>query len=86
MLWDCTPTAKNRGKVGLDRVVADTGWTALVTMLEYKAASVIYVPAAYTSQTCHECGMVNAASRRSQAEFIGMASVSPGTFCQTQRK
>ena len=80
------PVRINREKAGLDRLVADTGLTALVTMLEYKAASVIYVTAAYTSQTCHECGTVNAASRRFQAEFIGIASVSLGTFCQTQRK
>ncbi len=60
-------------KAGLNRAVADTGWTAFAAMLEYRAANVIHLPVAYTSQTCHECGAADAASRRSQAEFICVA-------------
>ena len=43
-------------KAGLNRVILNTGWTALKRMLDYKAANVITVPARNTSRTCHECG------------------------------
>jgi putative transposase len=43
-------------------------------MLAYKLADrggrLIEVPAAYTSQTCAECGVVDARSRRDQAQFV----------------
>lgn len=68
-----TPGRNVAAKAGLNRAVAGTGWTAFAAMLEYKAANVIYVPAAYTSRTCHECGSADAASHRSQAEFICVA-------------
>ena len=60
-------------KAGLNRAIAGTGWTAFAAMLECKAANVIHVPAAYTSQTCHECGAADAASRGSQAESVCVA-------------
>jgi len=57
-------------KAGLNREILRTGWADLRQKLEYKAAKVIAVNPAYTSQKCHECGAVDAASRRSQAEFV----------------
>jgi putative transposase len=35
-----------------------------------RAAVLIEVPAAYTSQTCAECGVVDARSRQDQARFV----------------
>ena len=63
------PGTNVRAKSGLNREILNTGWTALRDMLAYKAASLIEVNPAYTSQTCHECGAVDGRSRRSQAEF-----------------
>lgn len=55
------------------RSIADAGWSAFMNMLRYKLAlsggSLVEVPAAYSSQTCSECGAVDAKSRRSQAVF-----------------
>ena len=59
----------NRQKAGLNRVVRDTGWAGLRQMLAYKAARLVAVNPAYTSQTCAECGVTDARSRRSQAVF-----------------
>ena len=43
-------------------------------MLAYKLADrggrLIEVPAAYTSQTCAECGVMDARSRQDQARFV----------------
>ena len=38
-------------------------------MLEYKAAELIEVPAAYTSKTGSGCGIIDPNSRRSQSKF-----------------
>ena len=51
-------------KAGLNREILATGWTQLRAMLAYKAPGVIAVHPAYTSLTCHECGVADAASRR----------------------
>lgn len=55
-------------KRGLNRSIQDQGWGMLVTMTSYKAVEagrrVVKVPAAFTSQTCHGCGTVDAASRK----------------------
>ena len=56
-------------KSGTNRVILNTGWTALKGMLEYKAANVIVVPAMNTSRKCHECGAVEAANRRTRDDF-----------------
>ena len=56
-------------KRGLNREVLATGWSGLQRMLDYKAAAVVEVNPAYTSQTCAECGHIARASRRSQSEF-----------------
>ena len=55
------------------RSIADAGWSRFADILRYKLAwsggSLVEVPAAYSSQTCSECGAVNAMSRRSQSSF-----------------
>ena len=55
------------------RSIADAGWSRFADMLRYKLAwsggSLVEVPAAYSSQTCSACGVVDAKSRRSQAVF-----------------
>ena len=63
------PGTNVRQKAGLNRVILHTGWAALKQMLEYKAAERIEVPAAYTSQTCSGCGIIDPHSRRSQSQF-----------------
>lgn len=63
------PGSNVRQKAGLNRAILDTSWGALRRNLQYKAAVVVAVPAAYTSQRCHRCGTVEAANRRTQARF-----------------
>ncbi len=63
------PGKNVRAKAGLNRVILDTGWTDLRQMLDDKAARLIAVNPAHTSQTCAACGTVDAASRPSQAVF-----------------
>ena len=60
-------------KRGLNRVIRDTGWGGLRTMLAYKAVRLIAVDPAYTSQTCAACGVIDARSRPSQAVFSCVA-------------
>jgi putative transposase len=59
---------------GLARGILDSGWGMLVSQLKYKMAwsggQVIEVPAAYSSQTCSTCGVVDSASRKTQSEFV----------------
>ena len=68
------PGKKVAQKAGLNRAILDQGWGAFRVMLAYKladrGATLVEVPAAYTSQTCAECGVVNARSRQSQSCFI----------------
>ena len=58
---------------GLARSILGAGWGRLVEQLRYKTAAlggaVVEVPAAYSSQTCHGCGHVDAESRKAQAVF-----------------
>jgi putative transposase len=67
------PGTNVRAKAGLNRAILDGGWGRFVEMLRYKVVphggAVVEVPAAYSSQTCAVCGVVDAASRRSQSEF-----------------
>jgi putative transposase len=46
----------------LAKSISDAGWSALLSILSYKAAcagrSVVAVPPAYTSQRCSGCGVV----------------------------
>ena len=67
-------TAKKHGKqvrqkAGLNRSILATGWHGFRMKLDYKAAGVIEVPAAYTSQKCSACGHVAKGNRRSQKRF-----------------
>ncbi len=69
-----SPGRNVRQKAGLNRSLLDMSPRQIRTMLEYKApwfgATVIAVNPAYTSQECHACGTVDAASRVSQSQFI----------------
>jgi len=60
-------------KRGLNRAILAQGWGELAAMLDYKLAErgggLVKVPAAYTSQTCAECGAVDRRSRQTQAKF-----------------
>ena len=56
-------------KAALNRRILETGWAGLGAKIGYKAANLIEVDPAYTSQTCRACGVVDARSRRSQSEF-----------------
>ena len=51
----------------LSRYIADAGWSIFANMLDYKlkwfGGELIKVPPHYSSQTCSECGAVDAASR-----------------------
>jgi putative transposase len=62
-----------RAKAGLNRSILNQGWYAFETILAYKledrGGTLVKVPAAYTSQTCSECGTVDSRSRESQAIF-----------------
>jgi putative transposase len=71
-------TRKRRGtgaaaKRGLNRVLHNAALARLAKHIEYKAelASVTWVevPAAYTSQRCHQCGHTARENRESQAVF-----------------
>ena len=68
------PGKKVAQKAGLNRAILDQGWGVFRVMLAYKlsdrSATLVEVPAAYTSQTCAECGVVNARSRQSQSRFF----------------
>lgn len=54
-------------KRGLNRAILRQGWGQLAELLAYKTAraggALVKVGAAYTSQTCAECGVVDRASR-----------------------
>jgi putative transposase len=54
----------------LARRIAGAGWSKFVNMLRYKLAwsggQLVEVPAAYSSQTCSECGAVSTLSRRGE--------------------
>lgn len=67
------PGAQVKAKAGLNRGILDAGWGRLMECLRYKlewsGGQLVEVPAHYSSQTCHQCGHVDAASRRSQAAF-----------------
>lgn len=68
------PGKKVAQKSGLNRAILNVGFGELRRQLEYKAqrtgSVVIPVKPHYTSQTCSACGVVDANSRKSQAEFV----------------
>jgi putative transposase len=69
-----SPGTNVRQKAGLNRGILDAGWSKLVRLLAYKLAwaggRLVQVSAAWSSQTCSACGVVDPASRRSQASFV----------------
>ena len=62
-----------RAKAGLDRSILSNNWSRLMKRLKDKmdanGGKLVVVPAAYTSQTCHQCGHVAKENRDSQAVF-----------------
>jgi putative transposase len=65
------PGRRVRQKAGLNRGILRSGWGLLVRRLEEKAPGrVMTVNAAFTSQRCSACGLVDAKSRKSQARFV----------------
>ncbi len=60
-------------KTGLNRSINDAGWAQFRSILEAKAEEAgriaMSVNPRHTSQTCHECGHVDAGNRVSQAAF-----------------
>lgn len=64
-------------KRGLNRAILKQGWGDLERMLAYKTqergGTLVKVPAAYTSQTCSRCGVVDRQSRQTQARFACVA-------------
>jgi transposase len=65
-----TPGRRVRQKAGLNRGILASGWGQMVERLEHKAPGrVVRVNPAYTSQTCHACKHIAAASRESQSRF-----------------
>ena len=62
-----------KAKAGLDRSILSNCWGHTLKRLNDKTAAnggnLVIVPAAYTSQTCHQCGHVAKGNRESQAVF-----------------
>lgn len=67
------PGRNVRQKAGLNRRILEQCWGRFAAFLDYKLSErggvLISVPAAYSSQTCASCGVVDARSRKSQADF-----------------
>ena len=62
-----------KAKAGLNRSILGNNWSRLMKRLKDKmdanGGNLVIVPAAYTSQACHECGHVAKGNRESQAVF-----------------
>ena len=62
-----------KAKAGLNRSILGNNWSRLMKRLKDKmdanGGNLVIVPAAYTSQTCHQCGHVASENRESQAVF-----------------
>ncbi len=63
------PGQQVKAKADLNRRILATGWAGLKVKLAYKAAELIEVEPAYTSQRCSACGHTAKENRRSQAKF-----------------
>ena len=61
------PGRNVRAKAGLNKSILDQGWGEFRRQLEYKAlwagGVLVAVPPQYTSQSCPECGLVDAGNR-----------------------
>jgi putative transposase len=66
-------TRSGRGKRGLNRSILEQGWSAFESALTYKleerGGTLVKVNPAFTSQECSTCGVIDKASRESQARF-----------------
>lgn len=66
-------SASGRGKRVLNRSILNQGWGAFADKLAYKleerGGALVKVDPRFTSQTCSECGTIDARSRESQASF-----------------
>jgi len=60
-------------KSGLNRAILGKGWGKFLLSLQHKArytgTQIVSVPAAFTSQRCHQCLHVSSGNRKSQASF-----------------
>jgi len=60
-------------KSGLNRAILGKGWGKLLLALHHQArytgTRIVLVPAAFTSQRCHQCQHVSAGNRENQASF-----------------
>ena len=60
-------------KSGLNRAILGKGWGKFLLKLHhharYTGTEIITVPAAFTSQRCHQCQHISAGNRESQASF-----------------
>jgi putative transposase len=67
------PGSNVRQKAGLNREILERGWGELHRQLAYKAvwygSQLVQVPAAYSSQTCSACGVIDSRARESQARY-----------------
>ena len=63
------PGSNVKAKARLNRSILATGWRGLRDKLDYKAANLIEVDPAHTSQRCARCGHTEAANRLSQSRF-----------------
>lgn len=67
------PGSRVRAKAALNREILERGWGEFRRQLDYKCrwygSRLVAVSAAYTSQTCSACKVVDAKSRESQARF-----------------
>lgn len=67
------PGTQVRQKAGLNRSILGSAWGAFEAKLKYKltdqGGQVVKVSAAYTSQTCPQCGNVDEENRPDQATF-----------------
>jgi transposase len=67
------PGANVRAKAGLNREILEQGWGELHRQLAYKTvwygSELRQVPAAYSSQTCSACWVIDNEARESQARF-----------------
>ncbi len=58
-----------RSKSGLNRSILASSWSQLERKLIYKCGQVVQVSAAYTSQTCSQCGHRAKENRTAQSRF-----------------
>ena len=63
-----------KAKKGLNKSILDQGWHEFRRQLKYKqewrGGMVLMVPPQYSSQTCPDCGHVDAMNRQTQSQFV----------------